>query len=171
MLRNGTLVLFREVQHFRQLWLWFIVLAIAGLAIYAVIQQLILEKPFGENPAPDPLVLGIGIIFGLALPAAFYVMNLTTEVRENGLYYRLSPFHWSFQRIDPSEIGKCEAVSYSPLRDYGGWGIRYGIAGKAYNISGNRGVQLDLVDGRRILIGSQKPDELATALQLITSRL
>lgn len=170
MLNRPTGVLFREVQHFRQLWLWFIVLAIAGIAIYSVIQQLVLGRPFGDNPAPDPLVLVIGIVFGLALPSLFCVMNLTTEVKEDGLHYRLFPFHVTFQRIAGPEIRRCESVSYRPLRDYGGWGIRYSIAGKAYNVSGNRGVQLELVDGRRILIGSQKPDELAAALQLTTGQ-
>ena len=108
-----------------------------------------------------------GIVFGLALPLLFYVMNLTTEVREDGLYYRLFPFHWSFQSIGGSDIDKFESITYRPLRDYGGWGIRYGFNGKAYNVSGNRGVQLQLRDGRQVLIGSRKPEDLADALQLI----
>jgi hypothetical protein len=39
--------------------------------------------------------------------------------------------------------------------EYGGWGIKYGKMGKAYNVSGNRGVQLEFTDGKRLLIGSQ----------------
>jgi len=165
--KGAAIILFREVQHFRQPWLWLVVLAVSGIAIYGVVEQLILGKPFGNNPAPDALVLIIGIVFGLALPMLFYVMNLTTEVREDGLYYRLFPFHWSFKRIGGSDIGKFELITYRPLRDYGGWGIRYGFNGKAYNVSGNRGVQLQLRDGRRVLIGSQKPEDLAGALQVI----
>jgi len=57
-------------------------------------------------------------------------------------------------------------LTYSPISDYGGWGIRYGSIGKAYNVSGNRGVQLELLNGERILIGSQKPEELAAAIDL-----
>ena len=170
MLNSPPPVLFREVQRFRQLWLWFIVLAISAIAIYSMIQQLVLGRPFGNNPGPDALVLVVGILFGLALPGLFYTLNLTTEVREDGFYYRLFPFHLSFRRINGSEILRHEAVSYRPLRDFGGWGIRYGVAGKAYNVSGSRGVQLHLIDGRHILIGSQKPDELTAALQLITGR-
>ena len=166
--RKGVaIIFFREVQHFRQPWLWFIVLAVSGVAIYSMVEQLILGKPFGDNPAPDPVVLIVGIVFGLALPLLFYVMNLTTEVREDGLYYRLFPFHWSFQSIGGSDIDKFESITYRPLRDYGGWGIRYGFNGKAYNVSGNRGVQLQLRDGRQVLIGSRKPEDLADALQLI----
>jgi hypothetical protein len=53
---------------------------------------------------------------------------------------------------------------YSSLRDYGGWGIRYGSKGKAYNVSGSRGVRLELSNGKRLLIGSQRPEELSEAV-------
>jgi hypothetical protein len=57
-----------------------------------------------------------------------------------------------------------EVITYSPLRDYGGWGIRYGSKGKAYNVSGNRGVRLELSNGKRLLFGSQRPEELSEAV-------
>ena len=167
MLNRPTRVLFREVQHFRQLWLWFIVLAIAGIAIYSVIQQLVLGRPFGNNPAPDPLVLVIGILFGLALPSLFCVMNLTTEVHEDGLYIRFFPFHLSFHKIVLEDIKEFQARTYSPIKEYGGWGIRYGRKGKAYNVSGNRGMQLKLTNGKQLLIGSQKLEEFAEALAVM----
>ncbi|MBW8868301.1 MAG: hypothetical protein JF610_13410, partial [Acidobacteria bacterium] len=44
------------------------------------------------------------------------------------------------------------------------WGLRFGRRGRAYSISGNRGVELTLADGRRVMIGSQRADELAAAL-------
>ncbi len=34
------------------------------------------------------------------------------------------------------------ARKYRPIREYGGWGIRYGWNGRAYSTSGNEGVQL-----------------------------
>ncbi len=43
--------------------------------------------------------------------------------------------------------------------------MKYGRAGKAYNVSGNRGVQLKLSSGKGLLIGSQRPEELAQAIQ------
>ena len=53
--------------------------------------------------------------------------------------------------------------------DYGGWGIKYGLKGLAYNISGNFGIQLELKSGSKILIGTQKPDEVKKLLDEIKS--
>jgi hypothetical protein len=36
--------------------------------------------------------------------------------------------------------------------------------GKAYNVKGDRGVQLVFTDGRLLLFGSQQADELASAI-------
>jgi hypothetical protein len=94
------------------------------------------------------------------------MINLTTEVRSDGLYIRFFPFHLSFRRIPLDDLKAYEARTYSALREYGGWGIRWGWRGKAYNVRGNRGVQLELSNGERILIGSQRAEQLAEALDL-----
>lgn len=44
---------------------------------------------------------------------------------------------------------------------HGGWGIRLAPGGRAGNARGDRGVLLTLGDGHALLIGSQRPEELA----------
>ena len=63
-----------------------------------------------------------------------------------------------------NEIVVARARTYSPLREYGGWGLRGWGTSRAYNVSGNRGVELTLQDGSSIMIGSQRADELAQAI-------
>jgi hypothetical protein len=67
--------------------------------------------------------------------------------------------------IPLSEIGSVQAVTYRPLREFGGWGIRWGWKGsRAYSIAGNRGVELELREGKLIVVGSETPEALATAI-------
>lgn len=68
------------------------------------------------------------------------------------------------RRIALADIASAEAVTYSPLAEYGGWGVKWGRGGMALNARGNRGVRLTLRDGKRVLVGSQRPGELAEAL-------
>ncbi|MDM7999364.1 MAG: DUF6141 family protein [Dehalococcoidia bacterium] len=157
---------YREVQRFRQPWVWLLIALVAGISVWGVVQQLVLGKPFGQNPASDTVLLIVAVVFGLGFPVLFWTASLTTEVRSDGLYYRYFPFHWSFRRISSQELLRYDVIAYHPVRDYGGWGIRYGRGSKAYNVSGNHGVMLELSDGRKLLIGSQKAQELASAISL-----
>ena len=162
--------LFHEAQHFRQLWLWALLLTIAAVSIWGAVQQLLLGIPFGNNPAPDGVMIPLAIVFGVVFPLGFYFMNLTTEVHQDGVYYRFFPFHRRFHRIVLKDIVDYEVREYSAIRDYGGWGIRYGRKGKAYNVSGNRGVWIQLSSGRSIMFGSQRPEDFATAIEKASNR-
>ncbi|MFC1940694.1 DUF6141 family protein [Chloroflexota bacterium] len=167
---NNSNCLYHEIQHFRQIWLWILILSISAISLWGMIQQLFLGKPFGNNPAPDTMLIIIVFIFGLGFPYIFYKMNLTTEVRSDGIHYRFFPFHFSFHKIKFEDLFKYEVQTYNPIRDYGGWGIRWGSKGKAYNVSGSRGVYLEFSNGKQLLIGSQKPEELVEALDLILGK-
>jgi hypothetical protein len=156
--------LFREVQRFRQWWVHLIILGVTALMWYGFIVQIIGNQPFGNNPAPDALMWLFWVFFGLGFPLFWYTMNLTVEVHRDHIRVRFFPF--ATRRIAMSEIQSFEARQYNPIMEYGGWGIRFGWGerGRAYNVSGNLGVQLVLTDDKRILIGTQQPDEFVNAL-------
>lgn len=156
---------FHEEQRFRQIWIWFLIIGIAALIWYSAFMQIIQRRPFGEHPAPNTLLIIFWLLFGIGLPAFFLLTRLITEVRMDGIYIRFFPLHLSYKKIALQDLQSFEVRTYNALREYGGWGIRYGPQGKAYNVGGNRGVQLVLTDGKRILIGSQKPEEFLAAIQ------
>lgn len=167
---NTSYSIFTEVQRFRQWWVWLLVLLVAGVSWYGFIQQIVLNKPFGNNPAPDPVMIMIWVIFGLFFPALFYSLKLVTEVRYDSLYVRFFPLQFHSHKISYGEIKNYEIRTYSALKEYGGYGIRYGTKGKAYNVYGNRGIQFEFLDGKRLLIGSQRPEELIQALRSVARR-
>src|SRR5439155_20947166 len=123
-------------------------------------RQLVLGKPVGDHPASNTIIAATVALFVVW----FIELELVTEVRDDVLEIR---FRGLFVRraIPLAEIRHFEARTYRPIREYGGWGVRRGAAGMAYNVSGKRGVELWLADGKSPLIGSQRPEELALALQ------
>lgn len=162
-------ILFEEKQYFRQFWVWLLLGAIILLFLWAFVQQIILGVPWGNNPASDGMLIALGIIFGLALPLFILTSHLSVVVRQDILLVRFFPIHLKQRAFAKDSIISHRAISYSPLRDFGGWGIRYGSMGKAYNVSGNRGVLLKLKDGNSLLIGSQRAEELDAAIALMIS--
>ncbi|MBL0144457.1 MAG: hypothetical protein IPP48_00465 [Chitinophagaceae bacterium] len=66
-----------------------------------------------------------------------------------------------------TEISKCYIRTYKPIKEFAGWGFRAGRSGLGYTVYGNQGVQLEFTDGRKILIGTNKPDEIKEILTKI----
>ena len=156
---------FREVQKFRQIWIWLVVALVGIVSWWGFIEQVILGREFGDRPAPDGVLVVVWLLFGIGFPWLFTSFRLETEVRSDGLHVRFFPFHFRFEHHPMHEIEHWEAKTYRPIREYGGWGLRRGWSGgKAYNVSGNRGVELELAGGQKFLIGSQRAEELAAAL-------
>jgi hypothetical protein len=157
---------FEEIQRFRQPWLWAMLIALQLLFLYGLVQQLILGKQFGDNPAPDILLVFLSLI-PFFIIILFGVMHLKTTIGEENIEILFFPFTKVI--INKEEIEKAQVREYKALMEYGGWGIRYGN-GKAYTTGGNQGLQLQLKDGRKILIGTQKPTEIQQAIDnLLTS--
>jgi hypothetical protein len=143
---------FEEHQRFRQPFLW-VILLVGFAAVLATVLVVPHAGPAGWT--------GAGLFFGVCL--LFYVMDLCVVVDDEAVRIQFFPLWKKTLRLE--EIAQWEARSYRPVLEYGGWGIRYGgSSGWAYNVRGNRGVQLVLEDGKRILIGSQRAEELAWAI-------
>lgn len=153
---------FREVQRPRQWWVWGIVILVAVLAWNDFIRHIVLDEPEQLGDPSNRFVIVSWVLFGLGLPLFFMMVKLVVEVQTDEIYIRLFPIRT--RRVPLHRIQSFEARRYRPIRDYGGWGWRLSRHGVAFNISGSYGVELVLDDGERIMIGSQKADELAAAI-------
>lgn len=161
---------FSEEQHFRQRWLWAllfgVLVPVSCWFVFGVLRQLITGEPFGRNLTID-LVLGllgfVALLMMVAIIWFFCVFKLQTQVTTDAI--RVGFFSQRLLRIGYSRIRACTACTYHPVRDFGGWGNRRSRRGRALTVHGNRGVQLELTDGCRLLIGSQRADELASVIE------
>lgn len=160
-------MIFKEIQKFKQLWIWIILLTAglicAGTFGYGFYIQIIQGQKFGNKPMSDNELIIVFISVIILFVLIFLLIGfakLTTVIDKNGIEYRFFPLHFRTHRIEWNSVEKYEVIKYHPIRDYGGWGIRYGRKGKAYNVSGNIGLQLYLKSGKNILIGTQKEKEL-----------
>jgi len=158
-------IYYREEQRFSQKWLWIMIVSIAVLFTVGFVKQIVFKIPFGDNPMSDFGLIVILIITSIVMPGLLYWLRLITIVKSDGVHFRFTLLNFSFSKILFTNIRKYEARIYSPISEYGGWGIRNGgTNGKAYNVSGDRGIQFEIDDGTRILIGTQKSEEFIKAL-------
>ena len=158
-----TDLLFYEKQRFHQWWLYLILIGMNGYFIYLFVQQVIFDKAFGEQPISN-LSLGISVLVSILITIFLANFKLEIKIKVDGVYIRFFPFQFSYKHYSWDTISKLYVRKYSPLGEYGGWGYRFGSGGKAFTISGNQGLQIELVNHKKLLIGTQKGEEIESVL-------
>ena len=161
-----TGAVYTESQAFAQPLIWILVVALAALAWWAFIQQIILGHPVGSRPGPDGLVIGLCIFAGVLVPLFLATSVMVTTIDTEGLEVRV--LHRLFPRIQfpIGDIIDVRATAYRPLLHWGGWGFRHRASGDVvYSVGGRSAVRILTATGRSVLVGTKHPDVLAMALR------
>ena len=152
---------FSEQQRFSQIWIWAIIVGSAVLPFVDVY-----KTGFQVDKAETYFMLLVPVLVIIL----FLVLRLETRVDGTGIYYKFFHFHLKTQHKTWDEIDRALIRKYKPISEYGGWGIRMGLGhGKAFNVSGNMGLQLIFKNGKRTLIGTQKPEELDVLIEQLAA--
>jgi hypothetical protein len=108
------------------------------------------------------------LALGFAFPGLFYFLMGSLRIRVTAEAVILS---WGMagivkKVIQHQEITGMEAVTYRPLVEFGGWGIRMGGGKKlAWTVSGNQALTLSLRSGTQLYVGSRHPSRLAERIR------
>jgi hypothetical protein len=148
--------MFSEKQQFRQIWLLLLLGGIFLLSFYQWLSIVISDHIWVNERLVPMLVL-------LLVSGFILSVRLTMVINKEGLSVQFFPIHFKPKFYAWDSIQKAEVRTYSPIQEFGGWGYRIGLfgAGKALNISGNKGLQLYFKNGQKLLIGTQVPEKLS----------
>jgi hypothetical protein len=129
-----------------------------------LVWQVVLGHPWGKQPMSNGNVIG-WTIFVWVVYFRLLTVQLVTEIRDAELIVRFRGL-WRARRVPLGQIKSAEIIAFNPPKDYGGYGTRTTREGKAYIANGTQGVRVKLADGSTLVVGSQKPKELADLLNL-----
>lgn len=146
---------FHEEQRFGR-WVWAVLAIISVPVIIAAIGLA------GRDPAAVAAIL-VGPAVVAIITALFAMAKLVTDVDDRGVHVS---FHllWPTRDTPLEDVQRAHATEYSPLVDYGGWGVRLSWKGWAFNTGGTEGVLVETKSGKRIMIGSRRAKELEAAI-------
>jgi len=153
-LPGETMEAYEEVQTINQAWIWILM----GIETVAALLPLVIFK------VPIFVIAGVALLMLLTL-IMLGAMKLKTRIDEEGVHYQMSLFHWHERTIPWPEIDQIYVRQYSPMSEFGGWGIRFGKEGRAITMRGKYGIQLVKKDGKRILLGTEQPESVTRILQ------
>jgi len=151
---------FKETQRFSQWWLWLLLLSILIYEYYGAYKQIYMGEAFGDNPMPDSsLMIPVAVVTAVVL--LFLFVKLTTTIDASGIKMYFFPF--KKKKISWDEVKNVTVLNYGFV---GGWGVRLWTKyGTVYNIKGNKGLFVELKNGNKFLIGTQKEEELAKVIE------
>lgn len=146
-------MLFQERQVFVRRW-WPLMmgpLVVVGTLLVAV-------PPKSGFPLTWPAAVGPVVV--LACVALLLLLRLETCLDRAGAHYRLFPLQRQWRMQPWAEVARAYVRTYDPLSEYGGWGLKGTAQNRALNMAGDQGLQLELRNGQRLLLGTQRPAEI-----------
>lgn len=153
---RNKLRVFKEKQSFMSVWLLVLLFFLLLLPFKEVYQH---YTDTGEWR------LDVGGWIMIPVFLYFVINRLHTTIDQDGVEITFFPFAWR-KRWYWHSIAEVSVRKYN-LIEFGGWGYRLGKNGVAYTCKGRYGIQIKLRSGRKLLIGTQCPEQAQEILTKI----
>lgn len=146
--------LFTEKQRFNQWWIW-LLLVVSSIAPIIVLYREYINRSSFQNIRLSSFIV-LFLVFLLLV-----ILRLKTTITSKSIHLVYFPFVW--KTIDLADIETMKVVNYGFV---GGWGIRFWTSyGTVYNVRGNKGLHIKLKNGKQLVIGTQKTQELEKVVE------
>ena len=139
---------------------------ITWVAVGAAILGVLADPP-GDGVFPSVLVSGL---VALVVLLELVFGGLKVELFNDRLRVSLGRIGWIRKTVPYDSIDRLEPVTYRPLREFGGWGVRGFGEKQAWTARGNRALVLHRSDGTRLYVGSEHPERLAERVRSVSGR-
>lgn len=136
-------------------------------ASFTVLAALVITILFQKGRAGDFTYFLLTIFPVVFIIKLFLPFELVTQIRDDGIYVRFPPLQPFYKKFYWSNISEVYIRNYDALTEYFGWGIRFSDKGFGYIVRGNIGIQIILKNGNKVLITTQKPEEIKEVLKRI----
>ncbi|MEK9499711.1 hypothetical protein [Gaopeijia maritima] len=151
-------------EEFTPLALWARALTWGAVAIGL---RAVFVNPPGEGVFPSFVAAGI-LSLGILVEAVFG--GLRVRLYTDRIEVSLGRVGWIRKTIRYETIERLDPVTYRPLKEFGGWGVRGFGDKQAWTARGDRALVLHLVGGARIYVGSEHPEQLAERMRSAGNR-
>lgn len=153
--------IYKEAQY-APWWAWLIIVLVS-FGMPALMLLTVNDRPSG----PETIWVTTLTVGGVSMLVMAFLGRMVTRV--NSQEIRID-FGWlpSYRcHIALEQVEGVQAEKYSPLREFGGWGIKGSRDNRVLSQNGYFGVRLTLPENRKLMIGTQFPQELAQVIESV----
>lgn len=127
----------------------------------------LVANPPGEGALASVL---IAAVLSLGILVEWVFGGLKVELFSDKMRVSLGRAGWIRKVVPYETIESIEPVTYRPLREFGGWGVRGFGEKQAWTARGNRALVLHRSDGSQLYVGNRDPERLAERLRGVARR-
>jgi hypothetical protein len=152
---------FNERQSYRGTWVIYLILLVE---LPTFILMLVLFFSSEEKKE-----IGIALVFVISILSLVLTLilniKLETRIDYSGIHFRYLPFIRKWRLIPKNSIISTGVISFNPLLDFGGWGMKTNKTTKLFNITGDQGLLIESNGSKKILLGTLKAEKLKSFLE------
>ena len=135
-------------------WVGILIWSLVVLVCYPLLAGWDVDLPFTVRA-----MIAAAVVAG-ALLLRFVLGGMTALVQESRLFLHMGSVPLVRKVVPYAEIVTMRPVTYRPIVEFGGWGIRGFGRKRAWTARGNRALVLQLLEGRELYVGSDHPQRL-----------
>jgi len=144
-------------------WLWFVIPSLITTIAILIIVTVPPDRTIFEHLKHFD---SINIYLLVLVIALFFSIRLEWKLNANGFEYRYFPFILKTRTIPFQEIKDATVREISPLKDFGGWGLRKSKKlGNAYTTTGKTILHIHTVSGQKINVTVTNSDKAKKILK------
>ena len=136
---------FNESQSYRGTWVIYLILLVE---LPTFILMLVLFFSSEEKKE-----IGIALIFVISILSLVLTLilniKLETRIDYSGIHFRYHPFIRKWRLIPKNSIISTGVISFNPLLDFGGWGMKTNKTTKLFNVTGDQGLLIESNESKK----------------------
>lgn len=153
--------IFKETQSYAGTWVMYLIILIELPTVVLLIVF------YTTSEDKQEMAIALGVVLGTMALLLLFILNLKLETRidRESVSFRYVPFIRKWRKYPKQEIKSIRVINYSPITDYGGWGLKGNQTTRAYSVLGDEGLLLDVGEKKKLMIGTMKSRELTDFMQ------
>jgi hypothetical protein len=159
---------FYEKQKFKSVFIYSLLILAGLIGAYLSLDKVLMNLPFAWNDGSMMLYVLAVFILPVTLLLIFSITRFDSIINDDGIFYRWMPYKKTFNMIDWSAVKELYIVE-ARTRSLGK--TKTHNHGETHFLGGQYGLQIIMKSGRKIFLGTKKPEEVNRILLRVASQL
>ena len=93
-----------------------------------------------------------------------FVLRLKWTISSEAFSYKYNPIYNKWRKIPLTEMKTMSVMKINPIKEFGGWGFRYGKLGQAFTTTGRMIIHIETIRGQKLNFSVENVEKTELAI-------